>query len=267
MAIGRSTLGKVGFVLGFKRYSFGGLWIAGLGFGVWGCGEDTEGAAPAPSAETVESRPGIVQVGAEKGPVLDEAEACEKFRSGLVRNLERLDCDAVPLLECPVLIQPLASLSCITYSKASVERCVANYDAADECTELLPGACVLTAVSSMLSAACGVVDAAVTNEPDAGSETGETSASVNPGAPDGSVTSSPSSVSDAGETVDAAGGTSDSGVVGNTSDSGVVGNTSESASSHAEPDAATSSPSGATSSAPASSSEADSSSATVDAGQ
>lgn len=192
-------------MLGFKRYGLGGLWIAGLGFVVSSCADDSGGAAPVPSAETVESRPGIVQVGDEKGPVLDEADACQQFRSGLTRNLERLECDDVAVLECPVLIQPLGTLACISYSKASVEQCVAAFDAADDCTEVLPGACILTAVPSTLSPGCAVTGDGGATDAGGGSDvTGETDAATGPVVLDGSVTGDTLSHPDAGETLDAA---------------------------------------------------------------
>lgn len=243
---------------GFKRVRFGGLWIAGLGLGVCGCADDAPGETPAPSAETVESRPGIVQVGAEKGPVLEEVEACELFRAGLLRNQERLDCEAAPVLDCPQLIQPLAALSCWTFSKASVDQCVANYDAADECAELLPGACVLTAVLPTVLDGCGDGDAAVTNEGDGGSETHETDVTVIATAPDGSVTADPVP-DDAGETLDAA---------VRSGDSDAAAGPAESTPSQTESDASTVSSTTATSTEAASSAaKPPDASATLDAGQ
>src|SRR5690606_38534743 len=123
----------------------GVVWAAGA----WGCestGTNAPPAAPAPTAETVESRPGVAQAGDADGPTWPEAEACVRFRDGVVGNRERLACAAPPLLACPELIRPLASLGCVTYSEASLTACLDAYDKASDCEGLLPGACILTAV-------------------------------------------------------------------------------------------------------------------------
>lgn len=137
-----------------------GLAAALAVFGVWGCSDDGGEGAPAPPAETVESRPGIVQGGDDDGPVLGEAETCAEFRGSISSNRERLACDSAPLLQCPELIRPLASLTCVTFSESSLAQCVEAFEAADECSDLVPGACVLTAVLHVRDPACNVNDAA-----------------------------------------------------------------------------------------------------------
>lgn len=175
----------------------GGLVAVMLSIGAWGCEDSGKKPlpAPAPTAETVESRPGIVQAGDDDGATLSEAETCARFRDGVVRNRERLACEAPPLLVCPELIRPLASLGCVTYSEASLTACLAAYDQATDCEALVPGACILTAVLYELDPACAP-DAPATTEtpssapPDA-AVTSETPSSGRPDAstakPDGAV--------------------------------------------------------------------------------
>lgn len=175
----------------------GGLVAAGLLFLLGGCTDSGDGSSPPPaaSAEVVESRPGIVQVGDDDGPVLGEAETCERFRAAVVRNRERLECDSSALLECPELIRPLASLSCVPYSEASLTTCLAAYDEASDCDELLPGACVLTAVLFLRDPAC-VPDASTDDagrdadapETDGGSEPDSSTETALDGSPGGETT-------------------------------------------------------------------------------
>lgn len=120
-----------------------------------GCSDEGT-AAPPPPASDVVSKPGIIQVGDDDGPVLGERETCQRFRSGLAENLERLSCDQGErsLLECPELIRPLTALSCVVYSEESLETCLEAFDTAADCETLLPGACVLTAVTFQQSPDC-----------------------------------------------------------------------------------------------------------------
>jgi hypothetical protein len=132
--------------------------------------------------ETVESRPGIVQVGDGDDPVLGEAETCQRFRESVVRNRERLACDALAVLECPELIRPLAAVSCTTYSEPSLTACIDAFDEANDCEGLLPGACVLTAVSFRRDPAC-IPDASASHSGGTNSQ----SVDAGPQIPDGSI--------------------------------------------------------------------------------
>lgn len=122
------------------------------------CADDGE-AAPPPAAETRDSRPGIVQVGDDEGPLLSETEACERFRTGWEEHRQRLDCTVPALAACPHLIRPLASTVCVSYSEESLDTCLERFAAADSCEEVIPGACVLTAVLGVWSPECADEDA------------------------------------------------------------------------------------------------------------
>lgn len=187
----------------------GGLVAASLSLLLAGCGETEEAPAQVPSAETVKSRPGIVQVGDDDGPVLGEAETCERFRAGVERNRDRLSCEGNELAECPELIRPLASLACTAYSEASLEICLEAFDEASECEALLPGNCVLTADLLRVDPVC-VPDASTL---DAGADSGgvladggalalDGSVESDGGAPDGghAEDTAEAGMSDAGET-------------------------------------------------------------------
>jgi hypothetical protein len=122
--------------------------------------EDTDGKG-APDQPFVESRPGIVQVSDNEGPVLGETETCARFRGALVANARRLECESMGFLECPTLVQPLGAAVCIVYSKLSLESCVSRFDAATDCGELMPGTCVLTAHLEATSPECATGDASL----------------------------------------------------------------------------------------------------------
>lgn len=127
----------------------------GLGWAVVNvaCSDDGD-ASPVPAAEPRDSRPGIVQVGDEEGPLLTEAQACERFRSGWASHRERLGCTIPELAPCPELIRPLASTECVSYSERSLDACLERFDAADSCDDVVPGVCVLVAVLGVLSPDC-----------------------------------------------------------------------------------------------------------------
>lgn len=165
----------------------------------------------APAEPTVESRPGIVQVTDNDGPVLSETETCTRFRTALVANAQRLGCDSTGLLECPTLVQPLGSAECIVYSGLSVESCVTHFNEAMDCSGLIPGACVLTAHLDGTSPECAGHDAAV---PDASPSTSGSSAAP--------TSTENTENSDAGATSHASSGEADAGVTDSGSSDGSV---------------------------------------------
>ncbi len=153
------AVGKRIRVLG-TRSKLWGFCLAGWGALSSACSDDDLVDPLPPNAERVPSRPGIVQVSGDDGPLLGEGEACERFRAAWETNQLRLACgESNGLLECPALVQPLASMKCVSYTLESVNVCTAKFDAAERCEELVAGACVLTAVVEVTSPDC-VSDAA-----------------------------------------------------------------------------------------------------------
>lgn len=152
--------GNNGWLVARTRMSMWWCWSGCVALGVLSSCASDDARPGAPAEPTVESRPGIVQVNDIDGPVLNETETCRQFRAALVSNAQRLGCATTPLLACPTLVQPLASAQCIVYSELSVERCVAQFGAATDCRELIPGACVLTAHLDGISPECEGDDAA-----------------------------------------------------------------------------------------------------------
>ncbi len=147
-------MGKRARVRG-TRNKLWGFCLVGCGALSSGCSDDGLVDPPEPNAERVPSRPGIVQVMGDDGPLLGEGEACERFRAAWETNRLRLECgERNSLLACPALVQPLASMECVSYTLESVNTCTAKFDAAKRCEELAAGACVLTAVVEVPSPDC-----------------------------------------------------------------------------------------------------------------
>lgn len=160
--------------------------LAGWGALSGGCRDAGTGDAPVPEAEYVPSRPGIVQVAGDDGPLLGERDACEQFRSAWQSNRVRLVCAGEQsLLECPALVRPLASMECVSYTLDSVTGCTEKFNSAERCEDLVAGACVLTAVVHVPSPECvsdadgSVVEDADVDSGESLSETSDTSTHPN----------------------------------------------------------------------------------------
>jgi hypothetical protein len=103
---------------------------------------------------TVDSRPGIEQVGSADGALLDEGEACEALHEALSAAKAQHGCDEVAVSECPDLIRPAGSLACVRYAEASVEACVAAVEEYSSCRHFVTDACVIVAVVDEQSEGC-----------------------------------------------------------------------------------------------------------------
>jgi len=96
--------------------------------------EDTEPFVPA--VEGARQPPG-------SGPLVSEAEACERVREAAKAAYDRLRCQEPAFADCPDYVRPGAASGCYEYYEQSVAACEKAYEDSRTCGNLAP--CVVSA--------------------------------------------------------------------------------------------------------------------------
>lgn len=126
--------------------------------------------------EDQDARPGLIQVGSVEGPLLDEAEACERLHTALLTASERLECSTSRVPACPDLVRPAGTAACTRFSEESIEACEDQLSDYESCEDFTRRRCFVVSVLDQRSEGClpeaGVDGGTDAGGPDAGLDGG-----------------------------------------------------------------------------------------------